>query len=61
VVGTLIENSNNKPVIYRRQLVKERRSLSAQEPILVSNSSTREIAIDNSKLPQPITKPKSIY
>ena len=45
-----MENSDNKLVIYRRQLVKGRRNLSAYEPILVSNSSTREIATDNSKL-----------
>ena len=45
-----MENSDNKLVIYRRQLVKGRRNLSAYKPILVSNSSTREIATDNSKL-----------
>jgi len=45
----------------RRQLVKGRRNLSAYKPILASNSGTKEIAIDNSKLPQPITEPKGIY
>jgi hypothetical protein len=50
VVGTLMENSNNEPVIYRGRLVKGRRNLSAYKPILVSNSGTREITIDNSKL-----------
>ena len=45
----------------KRRLVKKRRNLFTQEPILASNSSTKEITIDNSKLPQPITKPKSIY
>jgi hypothetical protein len=45
----------------RRWLVKGRRNLSTYKPILVSNSSTREIAIDNGKLPQSITKPKGIY
>jgi hypothetical protein len=34
----------------RRQLVKWRYNLSAYKPILVNNSSTKEIAIDNSKL-----------
>ena len=46
-----MENSNNKLVIYRRRLVKGRRNLSTYKPILASNSGTREIAIDNSKLP----------
>ena len=45
----------------RRRLVKGRRNLSTYKPILASNSGTREIAIDNNKLPQPITKPKGIY
>ena len=49
-IGTLIENSNNKLVVYRRWLVKRRYNLSAYKPILASNSSTGEIAIDNSKL-----------
>jgi hypothetical protein len=50
VVGTLIENSDNKPVICRRRLVMGRRNLSTYKPILVSNSGTREIAVDNGKL-----------
>ena len=50
-VGTLIENSNNEPVIYRRRLVKGRRNLSTYKPILASNSSTREIAVDDGKSP----------
>ena len=45
----------------RRQLVKKRYNLSAYKPILASNSSTREIAVDNSKLPQSITEPKGIH
>ena len=45
----------------RRQLTKGRRNLSTYKPILASNSSTKEIAADNSKLPQFITKPKGIY
>ncbi len=49
VVGTLTENSNNEPVVCKRQLVKGRYNLSAYKPILAGNSSTREIAIDNSK------------
>jgi hypothetical protein len=61
VVGTLTENSNNKPIIYRRRLVKGRRNPSTYKPILVSNSSTREITVDNGKLLQSITKPKGIY
>ena len=45
----------------KRRLVKERCNLSAYKPILASNSSTKEIAVNNSKSPQPITKPKDIY
>jgi hypothetical protein len=60
-VGTLIENSNNKLIIRRRQLVKGRRNLSTYKPILVSNSSTREITVDNGKSLQSITEPKGIY
>ena len=45
----------------RRRLVKGRYNLSTYKPILVSNSSTREITADNGKLPQSITKPKGIY
>jgi hypothetical protein len=37
-------------VVYRRWLVKERYNLSAYKPILISNNSTREITVDNSKL-----------
>ena len=59
--GTLIENSDNEPVVYKRQLAKGRRNLSAYEPTLASNSSIREIARDNGKLLQFITEPKSIY
>ena len=59
--GTLIENSNNEPVIYKRRLVKGRRNLSTHKPTLAGNSGTREIATDNSKLPQPITKPEGTY
>jgi hypothetical protein len=44
-----MENSNNKLIIRRRRLVKGRRNLSAYKPILVSNSSTREITVDNGK------------
>jgi hypothetical protein len=56
-----MENSNNKLIIRRRWLVKGRYNLSTYKPILVSNSGTREIAVDNSKSPQSITKPKGIY
>jgi len=45
----------------RRQLVKGRYNPSTYKPILVSNSGTGEIAIDNGKLPQSITEPKGIY
>ena len=61
MAGTLTENSNNKPVVRRRWLVKGRRNPSTYKPILASNSGTREITIDNSKSPQSITKPKGIY
>ena len=47
MVSILIENSNNKLVVYKRQLVKGRYNLSVYKPILASNSSTREIAVDN--------------
>ena len=56
-----MENSNNKPVIYRRQLVKGRRNPSAYELISVGDSSTREITADNGKSLQPIIKPKGIH
>ena len=56
-----MENSNNKLVIYKRQLVKGRYNLSAHKPILASDSGTREIATDNSKSPQPITKPEGTH
>ena len=49
-VGTFIENSDNEPVVRKRWLIKGRRNLSAYTPILVSDSSIREIAVDNSKL-----------
>jgi len=45
----------------RRRLVKGRRNLSTYKPILASNSGTREITVDNGKLPQSITEPKGIY
>jgi hypothetical protein len=48
--GTLIENSDNKPIMRRRRLVKGRHNLSTYKPILVNNSSTGEITVDNSKL-----------
>jgi len=50
VVGTLIENNNNKPVVRKRRLVKGRRNPFTYKPTLASNSSTKEIAADNSKL-----------
>ena len=59
--GTLIKNSNNKPVVCKRWLVKKKYNLSTQEPILASNSGIGEIAIDNSKSPQPIIKLEGIY
>ena len=59
--GTLIKNSNNKLIIHRRQLAKGRYNLSTHKPILASDSGTREIATDNSKLLQPITKPKGTH
>ena len=61
MAGTLIKNSNNKPVVYRRQLVKKKYNLSTHKPILASDSSTVKIAIDNSKLPQLITKLKGTH
>ena len=56
-----MENSNNKLIVYRRWLVKGRCNLSAHKPILISDSGTVEIAINNSKLLQPITELKDIY
>ena len=56
-----MENNNNKLVIYRRQLVKGRYNLSAYKPILASDSGTKEIAVDNGKSPQLITKLKGTY
>ena len=50
VADTLTENSNSEPVIYKKWLVKGRHNPSPNEPILASNSSTREITADNSKL-----------
>jgi hypothetical protein len=50
VVGTLIKNNDNELVMYRKWLVGGRYNLSAYKPILVSDSSTREIAVDNGKL-----------
>ena len=41
--------------------MKGRRNLSAYKPILVSDSSTGEIAVNNGKLLQSITEPKGIY
>ena len=56
-----MENSNNKPVIYRRKLVKRRYNLSTYKSILASNSSIKEIAVNNGKLLQLITEPEGIY
>ena len=56
-----MENSDNKPVIHRRRLVKGRYNLSTHKPTLASDSSTGEIAIDNSKSPQPITELKGTH
>ena len=61
MAGILTENSDNKPVVRRRQLVKGRRNLSAYKPILTSDSNTREIATDNGKLLQSITKPEGTH
>ena len=47
--------------MHRRQLIKGRRNLSAYKPTLASDSSTGEIATDNSKLLQSITEPKGTY
>jgi hypothetical protein len=57
--GTLTENSDSELVMHRRQLVKGRCNPSAYKPILISDSSIREITIDNSKSPQSITELKS--
>ena len=46
-----MENSDNELIIYKRWLVKGRYNPSTYKPILVSNSGTREIAVDNSKSP----------
>ena len=48
--GTLIENSDNKLVVCRRRLVKGRYNPFTYKPISASDSGTREIATDNSKL-----------
>ena len=61
MAGTFIENSNSKPVIRRRRLVKGKYNLFTHKPILASDSSTREIAVDNSKSLQPITKPEGTH
>jgi len=61
VAGTLIENSNSKPVVRRRRLAKRKHNLFANKPILISDNGTGEIAADNGKLPQPITKPEGIH
>ena len=45
----------------RKWLAKGRYNLSAYKPILVSDSGTREITIDNGKSPQPITKFKGTH
>ena len=47
--GTFIENSDSELVIYRRWLAKGKYNLSAHKPILINDSGTREITIDNSK------------
>jgi hypothetical protein len=59
--GTLIENSDNEPIIRRGQLIKGKYNPSTQEPILASDSSIGEITTDNSKSPQPIIKPEGIH
>ena len=41
--------------------MKKRYNPSAHKPTLVSNSGTGEIAIDNSKLLQPITEPEGTH
>ena len=51
MAGTLTENSNSEPVMHRRQLVERKCNLSAYKLVLVSDSGTREITIDNSKSP----------
>ena len=56
-----MKNSNNKLIIYRRRLIKRKHNPSTYKLILVSNSGTKEIAINNHKSPQPIIKPKGIY
>ena len=55
------KNSNNKPIIHKRQLIKERCNLSTHKPTLASDSSTREITTDNSKSLQFITEPEGTY
>ena len=61
VANTLTENSNSKPVVHKRQLAKKKHNPSAHEPTSVNNSNTREIATNNGKSPQPITKPKNTH
>ena len=56
-----MENSNSKLVVRRRQLAKGRHNPSAYKPTLVSDSSIREIAVDNGKLLQPIIEPESTH
>jgi hypothetical protein len=41
--------------------VKGRYNLFTYKPISANNSGTREIAIDNSKSPQPITESEGTY
>ena len=41
--------------------MKGRYNPSAHKPILISDSSTKEITADNSKSPQLITKPKGTH
>ena len=42
-------------------MAKGRYNLSTYKPTLANNSGTGEITIDNSKSPQPITKPEGTY
>jgi hypothetical protein len=50
MAGTLMENSNDELVVRRKQLVEGRYNLFTHKPTLVSDSGTREIAVDNGKL-----------
>jgi len=51
VVSVFIKNSNNKPIVYRKWLIKGRYNPFTYKLILINNNGTREITVDNGKSP----------